>query len=302
VTRPSFFIVGAPKCGTTALCDYLRQHPDLFIPSWKEPHYFGQDLTGSSPLRDIGRYLGLFDGADGRLCGEGSVFYLFSKTAAKEIFAFDPNAKIIIMLRNPAEMLHSFHSQLIFDGRHENIEDFAEALAAEDERRNGERIPPTCRRIEALRYTELATFAPQIARYLAVFPRESVHFIVYDDFRRDTLREYQRVLSFLGVDNRFEPAIEVVNRNKIARSKLLRDALTVRRFHLVKEGIRHVFPPSTTRWIGKRLRSLNAREVARPPLDPAFRGRLLQHFAADIEETGSLIDRDLRLWLVDSAP
>jgi hypothetical protein len=299
VTRPSFFIVGAPKCGTTALCDYLRQHPDLFIPSWKEPHYFGRDLTGSSPLRDMGRYLGLFDGANGRLCGEGSVFYLFSKTAAKEIFAFDPNAKIIIMLRNPAEMLYSFHSQLIFDGRHENIEDFAEALAAEDERRNGERIPPTCRRIEALRYTELATFAPQIARYLAVFPRESVHFIVYDDFRRDTLREYQRVLSFLGVDNRFEPAIEVVNPNKIARSKLLREMLTGGRLTLAKEHIRRVIPPSTARWIGKWLRSLNAHEAARPPLDPAFRRQLLHQFADDIEETGRLVGRDLPPWLVD---
>lgn len=128
--KPDFFIAGAPKCGTIAMCAYLAQNPNIFIPRNTEPNFFASDLTGKRTIRTEAEYLNLFRDGGGKLCGEGSTWYLFSKRAAKEIYDFNPDAKIIIMLREPVEFLRSLHNQLLFDGN-EDIEDFQEALRAE---------------------------------------------------------------------------------------------------------------------------------------------------------------------------
>src|SRR3954468_1950993 len=114
---PSFFIVGAPKCGTTSLNDYLRQHPRIFIPERKELHYFGSDLTflkTQRPTRE--EYLAHFAAAQPQqIAGEASVWYLYSQLAAREIHDFCREAKFIIMLRNPVDMMHSLHSQYLYE-------------------------------------------------------------------------------------------------------------------------------------------------------------------------------------------
>lgn len=222
-TRPNFFIVGAPKCGTTAMNDFLAQHPDIFIPETKEVHFFGRDLHFSKgALRDPEAYAALFEGATQPLRGEASVWYLFSKTAAEEIHTYNPDAKIIIMLRHPADMLYSQHSQFLFNGN-EDIEDFAAALAAESDRKAGRRVPKSAHLPEGLLYSETVRYAEQVARYFARFGRERVHVILYDDFRTDLPGTYRQTLQFLGVRDDFTPAFGVVNPNKRARSKLLRE-------------------------------------------------------------------------------
>ncbi|NJL34400.1 MAG: sulfotransferase domain-containing protein [Chloroflexaceae bacterium] len=128
--KPDFFIVGAPKCGTTAMTDYLNQHPDVFVPVVKEPDFFGSDLTGRRYTTNLHTYLALFEPGRGKLCGEGSTAYIISKQAAQEIYNFNPEAKIIIMIRNPVDMLYSLHNQVVYTGD-ESIHDFALALAAE---------------------------------------------------------------------------------------------------------------------------------------------------------------------------
>src|SRR5665647_751711 len=111
--RPDFFIVGAPKCGTTAMNNYLAQHPDVFM-AQKEIHYFGSDLKMRVKVSES-EYLNYFQNAEEKkLIGEASVWYLFSEKAAAEIKAFSPQAKIIIMLRDPIDVLHSLHSQHLF--------------------------------------------------------------------------------------------------------------------------------------------------------------------------------------------
>jgi len=100
--KPNFFIVGAPKCGTTSMTEYLKQHPDIFIPEEKEPHYFGSDLEYPRITKTEAQYLRLFSEAqDERRLGEASVWYLFSQRAAQEIYEFNPLSRIIIMLRTP---------------------------------------------------------------------------------------------------------------------------------------------------------------------------------------------------------
>lgn len=107
---PTFLIVGAPKAGTTSLYHYLRSHPDVFMSEAKEPHYFsyageGQPAWG---MRSLDAYEALFDSVHGeRATGEASTWYLYSETAAEEIYRALPNTQIIILLRNPIGRAYS---------------------------------------------------------------------------------------------------------------------------------------------------------------------------------------------------
>src|SRR5438093_448879 len=146
--RPDFFIVGAPKCGTTAMYAYLRQHPQIFMPFHKEPLFFGSDLTTRYGRMSLEEYLALFaDASRGQRIGEASAWYLYSATAAAEIKAFAPDAQIVVMLRDPVEVMRAQHSQLLFNMQ-ETLTSFAEALAAEADRRAGRRLPPGPIRVE----------------------------------------------------------------------------------------------------------------------------------------------------------
>src|SRR5262249_50339658 len=150
--KPDLFIVGAPRCGTTAMYTYLGQHPDIFMSARKEPHFFGTDFSSPALDRDEQTYLALFTGARNETrAGEASVFYLCSRRAAKEIHAFSPSARIIIMLRNPVEMMYSLHSRHVLTGN-EDINDFGTALAAAAERKRGLHLPATFPPVEFLLY------------------------------------------------------------------------------------------------------------------------------------------------------
>lgn len=146
--KPDFFIVGAPKSGTTAMHEYLGQHPDIFMPKVKESHHFATDLLPpnrpNSYYRSIDNYLAIFKGArNEKIVGESSVFYLYSKTAAKNIYEFNKDSKILIMVRNPTEWLESYHSQLVYNGD-EDILDLCEALKAEEEQKRGDYYLKIC--------------------------------------------------------------------------------------------------------------------------------------------------------------
>ena len=129
--RPDFFIVGAFKSGSTALYEGLRRHPQIFMPFHKEPLYFGDDLTRRYGRMTEADYLRLFRNAQpGQRIGEASTWYLYSTSAAHEIKQFSPDAKIVVVLRNPVDVMYAQHNQLIFNVI-EDIPDFAEALGAE---------------------------------------------------------------------------------------------------------------------------------------------------------------------------
>lgn len=297
VPKPFFFIVGAPKCGTTALCNYLSQHPAVFIPHIKEPNFFGRDLTGIKAAKDLTDYLSLFRDAGGHIAGEGSSWSLFSRTAAQEIYGFNPKARIIIMLRNPADVLYSLHNQMLYDGNNEDIEDFAEALRAEADRRKGLRIPKTCKRREALLYSEVVRFANQVERYLSVFGRHNVHIIIYDDFKADSLASYREVLRFLGVDDTFVPSIKVINPSKRVRTKMLR------RFYKDPPAwsnaiSRVILPRELRRRIRSGLKSLNTRYEQRQPMDPEIRRELNALFSPEVLKLSDMLGRDLTNWSV----
>ena len=295
--QPNFFIVGAPKCGTTAMQSYLSQHPDIFMPSRKELHFFGTDFTSPAYVRDPAEYLGHFSEATGvARIGEASVYYLYSKVAAEEIKAYCPDAKIIIMLRSPAEMLYSYHSQLLSNG-FETLRSFPDALAAERDRRAGNRIPRGLKVSSShLFYRDLPKYTEQVARYFDAFGRDQVHIILFDDFRSETPRMFRETLSFLGVAEGFAPQFKVVNPN----TKTLLPSL--RRFiHYPDNGSRRIvkalIPFSSAR---KRLKdfllSTNTRSVPRDPLDHDLQLTLRREFSAEVQQLGKLIDRNLGEW------
>lgn len=146
-------IVGMPKAGTTSLHEYLAQHPDIFMSPDKEPHYFSTDLLQEGEeMHGFAKYTrypspeayqALFSGRDTeKIIGESSVFYLFSKNAAKELYAHNPDIKIIIMLRELSAFLYSIHSQGLFSGN-EVEKNFERALALEEQRKLGQELPAT---------------------------------------------------------------------------------------------------------------------------------------------------------------
>ena len=197
--KPDFFIVGAPKCGTTTMYDYLKGHPQVFMSEPKEPDYFGADCFQLTP--DEASYLALFAGAGPDLmAGEASALYLYSEQAAERIKAFRPDARIVIMLRQPADFLYSLHGQLSYDMHCEDLRDFRAALDAEPDRRRGRRLSSDLAwEPRLLFYRECATFSTQVRRYLDAFGRDRVHFILFDDFTRDPQAEFSRLCRFLEI-------------------------------------------------------------------------------------------------------
>ena len=126
--KPDFFILGAPKCGTTSLADWLREHPSIFMCGPKEPHYFNSDSEHHGAV-DLPHYESLFEDADDShlAVGEASVWYLVSETAVDNILQYQPRARFIICIRNPVEMAVSLHDQKRFSGD-EPIANFADRL------------------------------------------------------------------------------------------------------------------------------------------------------------------------------
>lgn len=274
--------------------DYLRQHPQIYMPHHKEPLFFGSDLHHRYGRLTQAEYLALFRGArpDQRV-GEASAWYLYSTTAAREIRQASPEAQIIIMLRNPIDVMYAQHSQLLFN-RQEVIVDFGAALAAEEDRLAGRRIPSGPVRPENLLYRRIARFAEQVERYLDVFGRERVHVVIHDDLVVDTPAVYRETLRFLRVDDTFAADFARSNENKRARyawlQRLAYDPPLVRR---IAPSLRRYRPFHVIR---NRLLAVNSIRTSRPPMPPELRRRLVSEFEPDVQRLAALVGRDLAAW------
>ena len=291
-TKPNFFIFGAPKCSTTAFNAYLKRHPDVFIPERKEIHFFGRDLKLDGERPSLEAYLALFAPSASRCAiGESSVFYLFSRTAADEIYSFNPDARIIIMLRDPIDMVHSLYYQNYWYG-YEVAATLKTAPQLEHARRRGNPVPPGAPP-HALLYTEIGQYSRQIERYFkAVFGRDRVHIVFYDNLRRDITNEYLRVLSFLGVDVKFETSFEVINANKEAFSPRLQRFLAHPPNWVLSAG-RKLLPRVVRNTLRKDLRRMNTKEVRRPAMDDSLMRELCKVFAADLQRLRTLLHDEL---------
>lgn len=274
--------------------DYLAQHPEIFMPEMKEAHFFGADLDAPVYLRDEKKYLALFAGArNEKRVGEASVFYLYSKKAATEIKDFSPAASIIVMLRNPVEMIYSLHSQRLYNGN-EDIEDFEAALDAEEDRKRGLRLPKDRHLLAGLFYRDVGKYTEQVQRYIETFGREKLKVIIFDEFKRNTAQVYKETCLFLGVDPTFNPLIRVVNGNKGVRSVTYRNLIF--RPSLLRTVARRVIPDTPRRRIIRVLERVNLKYEERPPMNPELKRRLKEEFRPEVERLSQLLDRDLTYW------
>ena len=198
--RPNLFIVGAPKCGTTAWVSYLSAHPDVWFTEVKEPNYFAFDLPGIRRYPTLHEYETLFRrGRDHKVRGEASTLYLYSAASAQAIRAYDPGAKIIIFLRDQEDFLPSWHQQLLFRFN-EGIHDLEAAWRLSGDR-PAATIPNTCFEPKMLDYDAVADFPVQVERYLDAFPREQILILRFEDWIREPRATYLRILDFLGLED-----------------------------------------------------------------------------------------------------
>ena len=305
--KPNFFIVGAPKCGTTSLHEYLQRHPDVFMPYYKEPHFFGSDLEGSRFLQFRSKprkYLKLFRDVRGETrIGESSPWYLASTQAAQEVHSYDPQAKIIIMLRNPVDMMYSMWSQFRYSGN-EQIEGFEQALAAEAQRRDGKCIRRAAHCITGLYYRQMTRFSEQVKRYYDRFGKDQVKVIIFDDFRADTPRVYRDVLEFLDLDKSVAIEFGIRNPNKEVRLAWLQKLIVSTGFSLMLLKDRLTFLATTSRLApyAYRTRAVEGviaaytRYERRSPLTRETRRQLATEMAGEIDSLSAMLDRDLSHW------
>jgi hypothetical protein len=309
---PDFFIVGHPKCGTTALYEMLRRHPEVFMPDVKEPWFFASELRVRSPPRPQGipntleEYMLLFDpAAPGQRVGEASPHYLWSHTAASAIAAVNPEARIIAILREPASFLHSLHLQFV-QVYYETETDFAKAISLERDRREGRHVPRYTYWPQMLLYSEHVRYVEQLRRFHAVFPAEQVLVLIYDDFRRENEATVRRVLRFLDVEDSSQIEIMDANPTVRARSRVLNElvhAVGVGRgpiSHAVKETIKALTPAGPRR---NALYAVQRRVVFGEPRAPdeQLMEDLKRRFKSEVSALSEYMGRDLvSLWGYDA--
>ena len=308
---PDFFVVGHPKSGTTAMYEMLMDHPQIFMPSGKEPWFFARELLEHTPPRPSGtphtleEYMAWFDGArPDQLVGEATSLYLWSRVAAEGIAEARPDARIIAILREPAAFLRSLHLEFV-QIYVETENDFRKALALEPERRRGRQVDRYAYWPQALMYSDYVRYVEQLRRYHAVFPPEQVLILIYDDFRRDNAATMRRVLRFLDVDDAVVPAAREANPTVRVRSQRMHSlvhALYVGHGPFsrgLKASIKAVTPRPLRR---KALLTTQKRVVwgDPDPPDEELMAELRRRFKPEVLALSEYIDRDLvGLWGYD---
>ena len=296
--RPNLFLVGAQKSGTTTLAVMLRQHPEVFMSTPKEPGYLAFGEAGYTGLDGYGRlahaaswvvrseadYLDLFRDADGRqnVLGEASTWYLSESGCAERLRDYSPEARIVMILRQPAERAYSAWSHARRDGE-EPCERFADALDAEAIRNNPSHL---------LRYREMGHYARYLRHYLEVFGRERVLVLFYEDLRDHPERLWRQCCDFLGIQAIPAPTAHRQNRSGMPRSRLLHKVLRAEGF---KRAIKALLPLGFTAWVKGQVDAVNLQKL--PPMDAGDKARLTAEFAEEIRELEALTGRDLRHWL-----
>jgi hypothetical protein len=313
-TTPDFFILGHQKCGTTALYLMLSAHPQIFMPDVKEPWFFARELrprsqhSGTRSRPDtLEVYLSLFaDAAPGQLVGEASPQYIRSQTAPEQIAQLCPDARIVVILREPASFLRSLHLQLV--ATHiESETDFGRAIELESDRRQGKHLPRRSISPPSLLYSDHVRYAEQLRRVHDAFAPEQVKVLIYDDFRADNEAVVREVLEFLGAD----PTVAV----QTVETKPL-EAVRSLRLHQIRRAIRHAgLNPSAGGRVAravdalapKRLRSdaiaaafRRAAYTRQRPADERLMLELRRRFKPDVVAASDYLGRDLvALWGYD---
>ncbi|HME02553.1 MAG TPA: sulfotransferase [Solirubrobacteraceae bacterium] len=310
---PDFFIIGHPKTGTTSLHRMLAAHPEIYMPDVKEPLFLASDarpragherepreLQYPQTLED---YLALFGEASPRQrVGEASTLYLWSRTAAGRIVELQPDARVIAILREPADFLRSLHMMFLrWSVETEPV--LRTAIALETARREGRQIPHRSHRPQLLRYSEHVQYVEQLSRYREHLGPEQMLVLIYDDFRADNEATVRRVLRFLEVDDRAPVDVAKVNvTTRTVRSQRLKHLLNsiAKGQGPLARSTKATIKSLTTRKLrADAIRAIRRHAVTAPapPPDEDFAIELRRRFAGEVVALSDYLGRDLvSLW------
>jgi hypothetical protein len=292
MTRPNFLIVGAAKSGTTSLYRYLRQHPDVFMPEWKELSLFIGDSFG--PLHRAKKpsyYQKAFSKLKNQTAvGEASTAYLFDEAAPKIIKEKLGTIKIIILLRDPVAMSYSLYNhQLRREG--ETIESFEDALKKEEVRRTDSEFKKKCYGWHAnYYYYQRALYYNQVKRYLDTFGQDNVLTILFEELAGETLSVVQNTYRFLGVDDAYIAEIKVHN----PAGGILKIPRFWRDTGLFLKTFQFVFSKNLIKKMPHLLRNVGRKPPQ--PINPVTAKKLRKRFYEDICQLEQLIAKDLSTW------
>jgi len=321
ITRlPRFiFIVGAPRCGTTTLAAYLKEHPRICYPLVKEPHFFLQHDTrelDAAALRELveREYLDRYYaqcGKDRDTGVDGSVSYLYAPDHLVPALSLWPDAKFVIALRDPMTMLPSLHGRLKYTGD-ETIDAFEDAWAAIPERAAGKRIPRSCLEPRWLRYDEAGKFGTCVETFFATIGRERCFISLFDDLIADPERQYRAMCDFAGIEpfpgTNFKPRRESRGFRYGWLQRLLkrppvfaRDYLAGQKF--AQRGRDLDTPERDDKVSGKifsvrkRILRWNRIPMQKRPIPVGVQRDIRERLKPEIDKLGILIGRDLSHWL-----
>jgi hypothetical protein len=269
---PTFLVIGAMRAGTTTLARALGDHPAVFVPRDKEIHYFDQNFD-----KPVDWYRRWFESADGApAIGEATPTYMYEREAPARMAAVVPEARLVVILRNPIDRAHSHYWHERSLGR-ETLS-FREGLAAEPERIGTDEVLPRLR----FAYLDRSRYLPQLERVCRHYPRERLHVMILEEFQRDPATHYGEVCRFLGVDDSFRPSriSRVLNRYVSYRSPRLGSLARRIRWRPLR------------RVVGR----LAVRGFEYPRMDPDLRRELRDRFAEDSAALAAWLGRDLSVW------
>lgn len=279
---PNVFIVGAAKAGTSALANFLGQHPQIFVSQVKEPYFFI-----SNPEISVDEYFRLFSGAaEYQLRVEATTGYLFDHESPFLIKQYCPDAKIIIVLRRPEDMAFSLWRYMCTNGN--ETEMFMKAISDRAHRQTQTFIASCAGRPENYLYLDRVEYSDQVERYLALFGRRNVKVVIYERFRRDQVNVVQDIYNFLGVDAVFVPEIREINVSGATRSLLLH-WVTHKRYPTLKK----IIPLVVRKKIRESLKLFNTNTRVVSRIDSKDAALLRGLLKGDVQRTRALINDEI---------
>ena len=302
---PSFFVVGAPRCGTSALSKALADNPHISFSKPKETHFFLEDRSNLTVHERRRLYLELFHPnltRESQAIGDGSVSYLYSPEAIRQAMAFDDRARFIASVRNPVDMLRSYHARLLFS-LDEDIADFAQAWALQEARAAGRNLPKRCRDPRVLQYGSAGKLGDQIEELFQIAGKDRCHIVVFDDFVANPRAVYQQLLAFLCVADDGQTTFQRKRESTGFKSRWLQQFVMNPppwMFRLIEISDKKML--SRLKGVRKKIKKFNKSPEKRQALSEEMRTTLRAYFAADVRKLSDLLGRDLTPWLAAPRP
>lgn len=320
MTLPNFLVIGAAKSGTTSLYQYLNKHPEIYMSPHKEPKFFaleGVDLDSfrspgdaswlkNTTITQLNEYEALFDEVEQeKAIGEASTIYLYSETCPKTIKKYIPNAKLIIILRQPVEQafsmfLHHLRSGFYQEYLAENEPSYLEKHFAK-EFLASEQLDETW--LYHWHYKEMSAYYEQVKRYFDLFESTNVKVFLFDEFKQNTKQCLQEIFDFLGVDSHVTPSNlnQKYNAHKTLNQKPQNAAL--HRFLMNPSPLKKIIKPLLSQELRGKInywfRKRNMVKTDTPfdvKLSKETRQKLTDFQREDILKLQDLIGRDLSHW------